>query len=117
MMRAALIIGLSLATFPVKAEGIDGKTLIKWCTSAPETLGAASCTLYVTGFVNGAEDVLLGTPSNTFCLPKHFTGAEGIAVFLRIMRNDMIATAVGNQQPDLAIATAFGVAFPCKPSN
>jgi hypothetical protein len=107
----ALLISASLSlAAPLANAANDGNALFKQCTSAPQTVDSASCILYITGFVHGVN----AASSGALCLPKDFTGAEGVSIFVRIMRNVRMAEHFGPLSMDLVLAVTLGMEFPCK---
>jgi hypothetical protein len=116
-------IALLVVTLLVQSTGVSradepdiaSKTMLKWCTDDPQTLGDVSCMLYVVGFVQALEIASSESKTLDICLPRNFTPAEARAVFIRTLRN---IPQFQEERPDAALWASLGLAYPCaKKSN
>jgi hypothetical protein len=114
-MRSVVAMAFALATVsPSHAESITAKTLFEWCTGESDSNEDLACSLYIAGFVHGANAI----KSGILCLPAGLTAGEARAAFVRTMRPFIKAPATGNpmvnKQIDAALTYSLGMAFPCQ---
>jgi hypothetical protein len=118
-MITAIVLG-SMILLPVADQQatsmVNGRDLYEWCTSPAGSSEDLFCSLYITGFVNGASISRGGTHAGAICLPPDFTGADGRNYFIRVSkaRLEKRPSTLDDESVDSAVGAALSATFPCK---
>lgn len=107
---ASAIPSLAQSTMP------NGRTLFNACLSARESTDFTICSMYISGFINGANWQAMGRMSGALCMPPNLTGAEAISAFVRIGRTlqGEELDRIMNADIQIAVGTVLGIAYPCQ---